>query len=132
MTEEKKLELAKFKIQRQAELKELLLGKDEVINNDFSGIYAIYCPVTFRTYIGQAKNIRNRWGSHLKLLEKNKHYNRKLQKAWNMFESKLLFLVLEECEVSDLDDREHYYIKYYRTKYSGLNVRGKKKPNKLV
>ncbi len=130
MSAAKRKELKDFAIRKQQELQELLTTRALPINVDMPGIYAIYCPITYKAYIGQAKNIKERWSVHQRMLLTNKHYNRKLQRAWNKFEIRLKFVVLEQCEPHELNDREHWYIKYYRTKIAGLNVKRGIKPTK--
>lgn len=46
------------------------------------GIYAITNAVSGTVYIGQAVNIRKRWEVHRCTLEKGKHRNNYLQRAW--------------------------------------------------
>jgi group I intron endonuclease len=130
MSSAKREQLKEFAIKRQKELEILLKTASEMVNVDLPGIYAIYHPETFRAYIGQAINIKFRWESHLGLLKKGKHYNRKLQKGWKSVESGLKFVILEKCTAEELNDREHWYIKHYRTKITGYNVRRGIKPKK--
>lgn len=125
MTEEKRKELKEFALRKQAELEELIKSKEEGVTTD-SGIYAIFTP-KYKTYIGQAQNIQIRWAAHLNLLNKQAHYNGKLQRAWKQG---LKIVVLETCAPEDLDKREHWCIKYYRTRINGLNVRRGVKPKK--
>lgn len=46
------------------------------------GIYTITCTVTGKVYVGQAINIRKRWGAHRWHLERGLHGNHHLQRAW--------------------------------------------------
>lgn len=80
------------------------------------GIYAIVCNPTGKMYIGQSKVIRNRKNQHLNSLLKKKHYNNYLQRAFDKYgRDNFSFRVLENCEITELDDREAYWITYYKT-----------------
>ena len=50
-----------------------------------SGIYKITCLQNGRVYVGQAINIKDRWTSHMQCLNRNKHHNIHLQRAWNKY-----------------------------------------------
>ena len=89
-------------------------GKDNVWKNDYSGIYKIENLVNGKIYIGQSKQIRQRWTEHKKELRHNRHRNEYLQRAWNKYgEENFKHEVLELCPEEDLDDMECYYIKLY-------------------
>ena len=68
-------------------------------------------------------NFGDRWDSHRTLLRSNKHYNQYLQRAWNKYgEENFEFIVVEECDVDVINDREIYYIKFYRDKNLSYNL----------
>lgn len=99
-----------------------------------TGIYSIKNLINGKRYIGASKNIHNRWIDHRCKL--NNHYkgaNKDLQTDWDLYgESNFEFSVLEEYSISDLDDRESYWILYYNTTnpLCGYNkTYGGKKPN---
>lgn len=52
---------------------------------NFSGIYVIECIKNNKIYIGSAKNFSKRFSWHKTALIKNKHYNTKLQNAFNKY-----------------------------------------------
>jgi group I intron endonuclease len=52
-----------------------------------SGIYVIRCLVNGKVYIGSAIDIRGRLSVHRSALNRNKHKNYRLQKAWNEYGS---------------------------------------------
>lgn len=75
------------------------------------GIYKIYCKVNKKSYIGSSNNIRKRMKEHFNNLNKNKHYNKNLQRAFNKYGSEnFLFEILEICDEENRFIREQYYI----------------------
>lgn len=78
------------------------------------GIYSITCRENGKRYIGQSVNIQKRKNEHWNRLRKGEHSNSHLQAAWNngcTFD----FEVIEECDKSDLNEREIYWIDYFGT-----------------
>ena len=79
------------------------------------GIYMITNIVTNMIYIGQSNNIDSRWRSHLSYLKNNTHYNSYLQRSFNIYgRDNFVLSILEECNTDLLDDRERYWIDYYK------------------
>lgn len=81
--------------------------------NDYkeSGIYGIICIQNNKIYIGSALNILRRINVHKGQLKQNKHYNKKLQNAWNKYGNKTFyFKIIEKCHKEDLISKEQYYI----------------------
>lgn len=84
------------------------------------GIYKIISPNN-RIYIGQSTDIESRW----------KDYNRKLPKSQTRLNRSFIkygvenhiFEVIEECTVSELNDKERYYQDFYNVISNGLNCR---------
>jgi group I intron endonuclease len=75
------------------------------------GIYAIKHRATGNTYVGQSVRIEIRFREHRKALNQGKHYNVKLQRAWAKYgEAEFDFLVLEQCEARQLNEREQFYL----------------------
>lgn len=71
---------------------------------------------TNKKYIGQSKDISERWKKHISELNNNRHHNDYLQKSWDKYgEENFKFYVLEYCENDNLDERENYYIESYNT-----------------
>ena len=84
--------------------------------NDYSGIYKIENLVNGKIYIGQSKQIRQRWTEHKKELRHNRHRNEYLQRAWNKYgEDNFKHEILELCSEEELDEKECYYINLYKT-----------------
>lgn len=81
-----------------------------------SGIYCIENLTTNKKYIGQSKNIDDRWCKHKNELNNGVHDNDYLQKAWNKYgENDFSFYILELCAYEELDNKEIYYIDLYDT-----------------
>ena len=77
-----------------------------------SGIYMILNTYNNKCYIGSTKNFSKRKYEHFNTLSKNKHHSSHLQKAYNKYgREKFVFVVLEECEVDKLIEREIFWIK---------------------
>lgn len=76
-----------------------------------SGIYKISCTANNKIYIGSAQDIEERFYRHKLLLNKNKHHNIYLQRAWNIYGSNVFaFEVIEFCQPQDLIFREQFWI----------------------
>lgn len=84
-----------------------------------SGIYIIRNTVNGKVYIGQSRRISNREYCHFRALEKGTHHNKHLQRSYNTYgRDAFVFEVVEWCDISELDEREKYYIK----KYDSMNI----------
>ena len=91
-----------------------------------SGIYCIENILDNKKYIGQSKDVKNRWRKHIGELNNNKHCNSYLQNAWNKYgEMNFHFYVLEDCPSEELDNREKYWIAYFKSidRDSGYNLK---------
>jgi group I intron endonuclease len=76
-----------------------------------SGVYKIVNLKSGKRYIGSSKNIRTRWQQHRNDLNKQKHSNRHLQNAWDLYgEACFKFEVLERCPLEDLFKVEQQYL----------------------
>lgn len=88
-----------------------------------TGIYKITNIETQQVYIGQSKNIRERWREHCKAgLQidtpgNNKLYSNMIQYGLNNF----TFELMEQCSINDLNERENYWIEFYKSCDYGLN-----------
>jgi group I intron endonuclease len=87
-------------------------------------IYKIENKVNHKVYIGQTRHSPNgRWKEHIYELENHKKKNKKFQVAWDKYGlTSFEFSVIEECVVSELDDREIYYISKYDSFKNGYNA----------
>lgn len=82
-----------------------------------TGIYIIQNLINNKGYIGKSVNIENRFIRHLSELRHNRHCNPYLQKAFNKYgENNFKLNILEECNEKALDNKEKYWIKYYKDK----------------
>ena len=85
-------------------------------SNIISGIYCIENVINNKKYIGQSKNINDRWYKHKNELCRGVHDNDYLQKSWNKNgEENFRFYILECCNIDELDDKEKYYIELHNT-----------------
>lgn len=88
-----------------------------------SGIYIIANTQNGMIYIGQAKDIRDRWRDHKNDLAKSKHKNRHLQNAYNKYGSDCFkYQILEYCPVEKLDEREQHFLDVYMPKRICYNI----------
>lgn len=75
------------------------------------GIYMIQNKVNNKIYIGQAVDIEDRWRDHRRDLTNRRKENRHFINAWKRYgEENFEFTILLECEESDLNMYEEYYI----------------------
>lgn len=87
------------------------------------GIYCIENITDGKKYIGKSINIIARIKEHKRLLQKNAHQNRKLQRSWNKYgEAFFIFNVVELTDESSLNEKEVYYISKYNSLKEGFNL----------
>lgn len=98
------------------------MREDRIYNR--IGIYGIKNMINDHIYIGKTgMNFGDRWDSHKALLRGGKHFNQHLQRSWDKYgEENFNFVIIEECAVEELDDKERYYIKLYREKDLSYNL----------
>lgn len=76
-----------------------------------SGIYKITNLITNQIYIGSAADFIRRWTYHQSFLNRNKHFNRYLQRAWNKYGAENFeFSAIEAVAEENLIEREQYWI----------------------
>ena len=87
------------------------------------GIYKITNKLSGLCYIGQSKDIRERWREHLKCgigidtPSNNRLYQAMLKDGVDNF----TFELLEVCSLQELDEKEKFYIQLYQAKEYGYN-----------
>jgi predicted GIY-YIG superfamily endonuclease len=87
------------------------------------GIYALYWEEQDLTYIGLSQHIETRYKEHIRDMRKGEHTNYKVQNTYSLYgEPKLV--IIEECSVPNLNDREIYWTKELNTLNTkhGLNI----------
>ena len=89
------------------------------------GIYKITNTITDKSYIGQSVNISDRWKSHIRNGIAYTPSNNKLYSDMQKYKPEnYTFEVLEEVPRESLDEREKYWINFYKTNTWGLNTTG--------
>ena len=89
--------------------------------NKISGVYLIKNKLNGKCYVGSSSNITKRWNDH-KRLSTWKKCNNDLYKDFQEYGlDNFSFEVLEECNESELFQRERYYIETLGTIENGYN-----------
>lgn len=90
-----------------------------------SGVYTIKNAANNKTYVGSSVDFKARIRQHKKQLDKNKHHNVHLQRAWEKYgKNFFIFSLVEECDVSLLLEREQHWIDFFETtnRKKGYNI----------
>lgn len=85
------------------------------------GIYKITNTNNNHYYIGQSRNITNRWKQHKEaaININDDSYEYPLQRAFRKYGiNSFLFEVLETCSIDKLNEREQFWIKEYKPEYN--------------
>ena len=92
-------------------------------NKKITGIYRITNMETKQCYIGQAKDIKERWREHMKCglgidtPARNKLYKAMLDYGLDVF----TFELIEECSSDNLNEKEKFFIDLYQSYDFGMN-----------
>ena len=104
--------------------------------DNFGYIYKITNLINNKCYIGQTiKNIEERWNRHKRdaFNKKNYNYNYPLYKAFRKYGlENFSFEIIEECNISELNEKEIYWIQYYDSYKNGYNQTTGGKGNRLL
>ena len=93
-------------------------------SDDKCGVYRIWTTENgiTKSYVGQAKKIRERWSQHIKkmlgVMVSDNHKFYSFVKPYNAH-----FEIIEEVAESKLNEREHYWIEYYDCVANGYNTK---------
>lgn len=85
------------------------------------GIYKITNQTNDHCYIGQSRNIKNRWADHKASAfnPADKGYNYPLYRAFRKYGLEMFnFEIIEECSIEELNDKEKYWISYFHPEYN--------------
>ena len=81
------------------------------------GIYKITNKINNHSYIGQSRNIEKRWSNHIYHDKSRDEYP--LYRAFKKYGlENFNFEILEECSLNKLNEREQYYINFYKPEYN--------------
>lgn len=88
-----------------------------------SGIYKITSLLTNQAYIGQSVDIKERFRQHIKTgLSCSIVTNKLYQEMYKQGPENFTYEILEQVPKEKLNERETYWIEFYKTKEIGLNV----------
>ena len=91
------------------------------------GIYKIENLINGKVYIGQSKNIEERWLQHKRIAEKINYDNRKsyIHQAIKKYGiENFVFEILEICNINELDEKEKKWIQYYHSYINDFQSNG--------
>ena len=96
-----------------------VLGKEKVC-----GIYKITNLKDNKIYIGQSTDVKTRWSNHIKAaLQIDSIAHSKVHDAMNENGiQNFTFELLESCKKEILNERERYYIEFYKSNIYGYNL----------
>ena len=84
-------------------------------------IYKITNLINDNCYIGSTVRFNKRKQKHFRLLNENKHANKHLQNAFNLYGGdNFIFDIIEYCDKSGLISREQFWIDAYRSSGASL------------
>ena len=93
-----------------------------VMTLPLSGIYKITNLTNGRVYIGQSKNVYLRRKQHFVALRNGNHENKLMQQDWNTNNRGFRWDIVELCPISELNNREKYWIDYFNSIEQGYNA----------
>lgn len=107
---------------------------DRIKYKDKIGIYKITNLINKKVYVGQTKeSFQKRYWMHCWKLKKGEHDNLYLQRAWNKYgEHNFVFEIIEILPQNIIDEREKFWIAYYREKTGCYSIQDGGQPKNLV
>ena len=115
----RKLIWSEFYLKSFGELSSRILGSEKVC-----GIYKITNLKNQKIYIGQSVDMKTRWSNHIKaslgidsIAHSKVHDAMAEDGVWNF-----TFELLEKCSKDKLNEREKYYIDFYKSNLYGYNL----------
>ena len=92
------------------------IGELQTVNG--CGIYKIQSP-SGKLYIGQSKNLKQRYRHHLGFSSTSTKLGRSYLKYGKENHT---FTIVEYCSIKELSEKELHYINYYNSREEGLNT----------
>jgi len=92
-----------------------------------SGVYKITCIRNNKVYIGQSLDINRRLNQHFNALNSltHSHHSKAFQEDWDKYGCDAFIAeIVEQVPPSKLEEREKYWIDFYKSDTEGYNVRG--------
>lgn len=87
-----------------------------------TGIYGIYNTITEKWYVGQSSNVWKRNSGELRELRNYEFFNAKLKRDCIKYGvDSFKFFILEFCKISELTDRENFWIDCKNAIKNGYN-----------
>lgn len=101
-----------------------MIGRVIGLNNK-TGIYKITNIENQKCYVGQAVNIADRWKQHIKrgLGAETPTRNKLYPAMWETRPENFTFELIEECDRSQLDEKEDYWQDYFKAKEYGYSIK---------
>jgi len=96
-------------------------------NKNVSGVYAIICTKTWRSYVGSSANIGVRIRSHMSALKNNRHVNNLLQLDFNNYTENHFY-----CELLEICDHKKLILLENKFKNLGYNLYNIQKDFRLI
>jgi group I intron endonuclease len=91
-----------------------------------SGIYALNFNGGTNIYIGQSQDIDARTSRHIRDMQKQNHYNYRVQGAYNQFGlPEIVVLEVCDCDQESINRKENFWIDEFDSCRNGLNLRDK-------
>lgn len=87
-------------------------------------VYRISCSITGESYVGKAKNYKQRMTAHRYNLKSGFHSNHLLQDAYNTHgKDSFKYEILEQdITLEMINEREVFWVKYYNSYFNGFNL----------